>query len=65
MTEETSSFLPLLIVIGLAFLVPLTLSRLRRIRIPAVVGEIVAGILVGQSGLQLVGYDGALVGHLA
>ena len=60
MTEETSSFLPLLIVIGLAFLVPLTLSRLRRIRIPAVVGEIVAGIVVGQSGLQLVGYDGAL-----
>ena len=60
MAVETSSFLPLLIVIGLAFLVPLTLSRLRRIRIPTVVGEIVAGILVGQSGLQLVGHDGAL-----
>ncbi|MGD8626226.1 MAG: cation:proton antiporter [Anaerolineae bacterium] len=60
MTVETSSFFPLLIVIGLAFLVPLTLSRLRRIRIPTVVGEIVAGIVVGQSGLQLVGHDGAL-----
>ncbi|MGD9374941.1 MAG: monovalent cation:proton antiporter family protein [Anaerolineae bacterium] len=59
MHAETS-FLPLLIVIGLAFLVPLTLSRLRRFRIPTVVGEIVAGIIIGQSGLQLVGSDGAL-----
>lgn len=48
------SFLPLLAVIGLAFLVPLVLSRIKGIVIPVVVGEIIAGILVGRSGLGLV-----------
>ena len=41
--EETMSFLPLLIVIFLAFLVPITLSRFQRFRLPIVVGEIIAG----------------------
>ncbi|MFN2198540.1 MAG: monovalent cation:proton antiporter family protein [Anaerolineales bacterium] len=49
--EETRTFAPLLIVIFLAFLVPLGLSRFRRIRLPIVVGEILAGILIGRSGL--------------
>ncbi len=57
---EETSFTPLLIVIGLAFLVPLLTSRIRRVRIPTVVGEIVAGIVVGQSGLRLVGHDPVL-----
>jgi len=40
-------FLPLLLVVMLAFIVPIVLARFRRI--PVVVGEIVAGILVGPS----------------
>jgi Kef-type K+ transport system membrane component KefB/Trk K+ transport system NAD-binding subunit len=40
-------FIPLLLVVLLAFLVPLLLARFRRF--PVVVGEILAGILVGPS----------------
>jgi Kef-type K+ transport system membrane component KefB len=58
--EEHASFVPLLVVVALAFLVPLITSRIRRVRIPTVVGEILAGIIVGQSGLRLVGHDPAL-----
>jgi len=49
--EETRSFAPLLLVLALAFLVPLLLGRLKSIRLPIVVGEILAGILIGRSGL--------------
>jgi Kef-type K+ transport system membrane component KefB len=52
--EETFSFIPLLIVIFLALLVPLILSRFKRLRLPIVVGEIIAGIIIGRSGFQLV-----------
>jgi CPA2 family monovalent cation:H+ antiporter-2 len=52
--EETRSFAPLLIVVVLAFIVPLLLSRLSRFSLPIVVGEILAGILVGQSGMRWV-----------
>jgi Kef-type K+ transport system membrane component KefB/Trk K+ transport system NAD-binding subunit len=55
--EETQSFVPLLIVVALAFFVPLILSRFRRLSLPVVVGEILAGIVVGDSGLKLVGHD--------
>jgi trk system potassium uptake protein TrkA len=55
--EESHSFVPLLIVVALAFAVPLVLSRFRRMRVPVVVGEILAGIIVGDSGLKLVGHD--------
>ena len=44
-------FTGLALVLTLAVLVPLTFSRFRRFRIPVVVGEILAGILVGRSGL--------------
>ncbi len=47
-----NDFLPLLLVLLLAFLVPLMLSRFRRI--PVVVGEIVAGVMIGYTGLNLV-----------
>lgn len=52
-----SRFLPLLLVSALAFLVPLGLSRFRKVRVPIVVGEILVGILVGRSGLQLIHHD--------
>ena len=40
-------FLPLLLVVLLATIVPLFLARFRRV--PVVVGEILAGIIVGPS----------------
>jgi len=45
-------FIPLLLVVLLAFLVPILLARFKRI--PAVVGEILAGIVIGPSVLGLV-----------
>src|SRR5688572_19628939 len=60
--DEARSFAPLLIVVILAFLVPLFLSSVRgRLAIPIVVGEIVAGMIVGRSGFGWVSPDnGAL-----
>jgi Kef-type K+ transport system membrane component KefB len=52
--EDQLSFASLLIVIFLAFLVPLVLSRIRQVQLPIVVGEIIAGIVIGRSGLGLV-----------
>src|ERR1043166_3524414 len=52
--DTSHSFLPLLIVLLIAFAVPILLSRFERFSIPIVVGEIVAGMLVGRSGLKLV-----------
>ena len=51
------SFYPLLVVLTLACVVPLLLSRRRTFSVPAVVGEIVAGMLVGKSGLNIIGED--------
>jgi len=55
--EEPVSFVPLLIVVVLAFLVPMVLLRFKRLRLPVVVGEILAGIVVGESGLGWVQPD--------
>ncbi len=57
------SFLPLLLVVVLAFLVPVFLSRVRRI--PLVVGEILVGIIVGPSVLGLVHGDEPILELLA
>jgi len=46
--------LSLLLITGLAAFVPLLIRRLRRLHLPIVVGEILAGIIVGQSGLNLI-----------
>jgi Kef-type K+ transport system membrane component KefB/Trk K+ transport system NAD-binding subunit len=51
---EHSPFLALLLITVLAFLVPLFARRLRRIRLPIVVGEIFTGIVIGKSALNLV-----------
>jgi Kef-type K+ transport system membrane component KefB len=61
--EEARSFVPLLIVVTLACLVPVLLSSVRgRLAIPLIVGEIVAGMIVGRSGFGWVSPDnGALV----
>jgi CPA2 family monovalent cation:H+ antiporter-2 len=52
--ENNFSFAPLLLVVFLAFLVPLTLTRVKRLRLPIVVGEIIAGMIVGRSGFNWV-----------
>lgn len=51
---EHSPFVALLLITGLAVLVPVLASRFRRIRLPIVVGEIIAGIIIGQSGFNFV-----------
>jgi Kef-type K+ transport system membrane component KefB/Trk K+ transport system NAD-binding subunit len=52
--ENGLSFAPLLLVLLLAFSVPLLLSRFKKLLLPVVVGEILAGILVGRSGFNWV-----------
>ena len=56
--EDPGRFLPLLIVLFLAFLVPLLLGRFKRL--PVVVGEIIAGVIVGPSVLAWVS-DGPIL----
>jgi CPA2 family monovalent cation:H+ antiporter-2 len=63
--HDSRTFAPLLVVVGLAFLVPLILSRFKRLRLPIVVGEILAGIVVGRSGLNLVEHADPLLRLLA
>lgn len=50
----------LVTVMFLAFAVPPLLSRIRVVRIPIAVGEILAGVIVGRSGLNLLTTDVAL-----
>lgn len=51
---EHNPFTALLLITGLALVVPILTSRVRRITLPIVVGEIIAGIIVGRSGLNLI-----------
>jgi Kef-type K+ transport system membrane component KefB/Trk K+ transport system NAD-binding subunit len=60
--EDPTRFVPLLVVLFLAFLVPLLLARLRRI--PMVVGEILAGVIVGPTLLGWV-TDGPILTFMA
>ena len=53
--EGSSPLVPLLLVTGLAVAVPLVAARFRRIRLPVVVLEILAGIIIGRSGFDIVG----------
>ncbi|MGH7935561.1 MAG: cation:proton antiporter [Chthoniobacterales bacterium] len=50
----SSAFYPLLLITLLAVIVPVLSSRLRALRLPLVVGEILAGIVIGKSGFHLV-----------
>lgn len=63
--DESQSFLPMLVVLLIAFAVPIALSRFKRFSIPIVVGEIVAGMVVGRSGLALIPWDDLLIGIFA
>ncbi len=52
--EQQSPFFALLVITLLAFAVPLLSNKVRIVRMPIVVGEILAGILIGRSGLNWV-----------
>ncbi len=63
--EHAPSYIPLLLVVALAFVVPVLLLKFRRFGLSIVVGEIIAGIIVGRSGLGIVSPDNALLTLLA
>lgn len=62
--ENEFSFLSLLLITGLAAFVPLLASRFKKLRIPIVVGEIMAGMIFGKSGLNWIEPSPALEGAL-
>jgi Kef-type K+ transport system membrane component KefB len=51
---EHNPFIALLLITGLALAVPIMANRFRRFRLPIVVGEIFAGIVIGKSGFNLI-----------
>jgi Kef-type K+ transport system membrane component KefB/Trk K+ transport system NAD-binding subunit len=57
---EHNSLLSLLIVVAIAFFLPILLHKLKWQSLPLVVAEIVAGLLIGKSGLNLVKEDTVL-----
>ena len=63
--DHETSYQSLLIVMVLASLMPLILTRFRKVKIPIVVGEIIAGIIIGKSGFQWVSDSDLLINFLA
>ncbi|TLS37788.1 monovalent cation:proton antiporter family protein [Pseudalkalibacillus caeni] len=55
--EHSASVTSLLIVILVAFIIPILLHRLKLNILPVVVAEIIAGIIIGKSGLNIVEPD--------
>ncbi len=51
---EHDPLITLLLITALAAIVPLIATRFRHVQLPIVVGEILAGIIIGRSGLNLV-----------
>jgi Kef-type K+ transport system membrane component KefB/Trk K+ transport system NAD-binding subunit len=60
-----SQFTSLLIVVFLAFTVPVILSRFKKVQLPIVVGEILAGILIGRSGFGWITPDDQILNFIA
>ncbi|MCB0211777.1 MAG: cation:proton antiporter [Anaerolineae bacterium] len=54
MSHQEFPFLSLLLITALAASVPLLAARFKKLQLPIVVGEIIAGMIVGQSGLNLI-----------
>ncbi|SJZ51803.1 monovalent cation:proton antiporter family protein [Selenihalanaerobacter shriftii] len=48
------SFNSLVIITLLAFIVPIIIESVKKVKIPVVVGEIIAGVIIGKSGLNLI-----------
>lgn len=55
--ENSVSLTSLMIVMGVSFLVPIIINRLRWTFIPFIVAEILAGMIIGKSGLNIVKVD--------
>ncbi|HEY9577563.1 MAG TPA: cation:proton antiporter, partial [Pseudobacillus sp.] len=55
--EEHASLLSLVIVIVAAFLTPIILHRLKLNFVPVVIAEIIVGLIIGRSGLNIVSQD--------
>jgi Kef-type K+ transport system membrane component KefB/Trk K+ transport system NAD-binding subunit len=60
-----SQFTSLLIVVFLAFSVPVILVQFKKFQLPIVVGEILAGIIIGRSGFKLVSPDDQILNFIA
>lgn len=58
--ENGVSLTSLMIVVGVSFLVPIVISRLRWTFIPIIVAELVAGIIIGKTGFNIVKEDTTL-----
>lgn len=60
MHTEHSPFTSLLIITALAVVIPIVLSRIKRFKLPIVVGEILAGVVIGVSGFNLIEHSETL-----
>ncbi|MHA6252801.1 monovalent cation:proton antiporter family protein [Oceanobacillus sp. CAU 1775] len=65
MDHGATSIISLMIVTGVAFFIPILLQRLKLKIIPIVVAEIIAGIIIGKSGLDLIDVDNAWLALLS
>ena len=52
--EHSNEFVVLLLIAVLAVAIPVIVNRFKKIRLPIVVAEIIAGIVIGQSGFNLI-----------
>src|SRR5690625_5248152 len=59
MDHGTTSIISLMLVMAVAFFIPILLQRFKLKAIPIVVAEIIAGIIIGKSGLNLIDVDNA------
>ncbi|UOQ42762.1 cation:proton antiporter [Halobacillus salinarum] len=57
---EHHSLTSLMIVVGIAFFIPIILQRLHLRFIPVVIAEIIAGLIIGKSGFNLISEDPTL-----
>lgn len=58
--EETHSFMSLLVVVLVAFITPIILNKLRIKILPIIVAEIIAGLIIGKTGFDIVEADSLL-----
>lgn len=54
---EHQSFVSLMVVVGMAFFVPIVLHQLKLKMIPVVVAEILTGVVIGKSGFDIIHQD--------
>ncbi|MRH42662.1 sodium:proton antiporter [Aquibacillus halophilus] len=54
---EHQSVTSLMFVVGIAFFIPIILQRFRLTFVPVVIAEIIAGLIIGKSGLNIISED--------